>query len=109
VEVLESVDIPERCEHFLVVPASAPTTAAVTEDHHNTAAVLALSSRHRLYCGETLVMSGVTTMAINPLLNMVLYITLGTRPHLHFVSTKVSWNSPTHSICCCFDSMHCYL
>ena len=50
--------------------------------------VVGLSSRNRLYCGETLLIAGASSLAVNAALGMFLFCTVGTRPQLHFVSIE---------------------
>ena len=49
---------------------------------------IGLSSRHRLYCGEFNLASGVDSYAINEGMGVLLYVTIGTSPHLHFISLR---------------------
>jgi elongator complex protein 1 len=84
-DVLNAIDIPERCDHFAVIRNYVTVSDVSSSD--GDFAVLGLSSKHRLYCGDTLVKAGVTSFAVNILLNMILFITLGTRPQLHFMSS----------------------
>jgi hypothetical protein len=54
-------------------------------DARNTA-VIALSLRNQLYCGESLLASGASSFVYNEEFGMLMYATLSTRPHLHFCS-----------------------
>jgi hypothetical protein len=49
-------------------------------------AVVGLSKRKRLYCGEVLLRAGVSSMCVNKKLRVLLFISMGSHPHLHFVS-----------------------
>jgi len=51
-------------------------------------AVMALSLRNRLYCGESLLASGVSSFVYNESFAVLMYATLGTRPHMHFCSLQ---------------------
>lgn len=48
--------------------------------------VVSMSARNRLYCGETLLVSGSSSYAYNGSHGILMYITLGTKPHMHYCS-----------------------
>ncbi len=48
--------------------------------------VIALSNRNRLYCSDILLVAGASSYAFNHSFNLLMFITLGTKPHLHFSS-----------------------
>eukprot|EP01033_Poteriospumella_lacustris_P009082 gene9081-6530_t len=90
--------IPEICPQFYVVvnPTAAPAATAATAataDHAATVAmpssyyshtVISLSLKNRLYVGEVLLVPGASSFAFNHAYNMLLFITVGTKPMLHF-------------------------
>lgn len=49
-------------------------------------AVIGLSPRNRLYCGEVLLVAGASSFALNDGLGILTYISVGTRPALHYIS-----------------------
>lgn len=69
------LSLPEVCTFF-----------KITSSHDSRVLVLGLSSRYRLFCGEKLLVVGVNSFNINYNLDTLLYITVGTRPFLHFIS-----------------------
>lgn len=66
------------------VPSS--TGGDDAEPPQNRFAVIGLSARNRLYNGETLLIAGASSFAVNAPLGMLLFVTVGTRPQLHFLS-----------------------
>jgi hypothetical protein len=50
--------------------------------------VIGLSSRHRLYCGEALLLNAVSSYALNLEYNLLLPTTLGSKPLLHFIALE---------------------
>ena len=81
----EGMTIPETCTHLALINDS-------NDSDHPVVKAIGLSTRNRLYCGEALIMAGVSSFTINEMLGLLLYTTVGTRPHLHFIalSTLVS-------------------
>jgi hypothetical protein len=82
---------PEHCIQIAVVPAS--NSAGLAADFTQYASysqdnnvVIGLTSKGKLYCGETLLVAGVSSFALNYPLEVLLYISTGTRPLLHFCS-----------------------
>lgn len=67
----------ETCAQIAVI-------AGTVEDRQHTVAV-GLSQKNRLYCNETLVVSGASSFCLNHALSMLMYITVGTQPSLNFV------------------------
>jgi len=55
------------------------------EEEAHALIVVGLTARNRLYCGETLLVAGASSFAINEPLGVLMYITVGTTPALHFV------------------------
>lgn len=107
--------LPEQCTHLSFIsgkavitltegapPATVATTAAAQDESTSLAAadstttsdtpstfasaVIALSLRNRLYCGESLLASGASSFVYNESFEILMFGTLGTRPHLHFFS-----------------------
>ena len=86
----------EPCVQIAVIPASdAAAAVAVAVDSRQYASylqqntvVVGLTSRGKLYCGEILLVAGVSSFAVNYPLEVLLYISTGTRPLLHFCSFK---------------------
>ena len=48
--------------------------------------IIGLSSKGKLYCGEILLVAGVSSFTLNIPLEVLMYVSTGTRPHLHFCS-----------------------
>ena len=82
---------PEHCIQTAVIPASnsagsaADSTQYASSSQENNV-VIGLTSKGKLYCGETLLVAGVSSFALNYPLEVLLYISTGTRPLLHFCS-----------------------
>ncbi len=55
------------------------------EEEAHALIVVGLTARNRLYCGETLLVAGASSFAVNEPLGVLMYITVGTTPALHFV------------------------
>eukprot|EP00605_Chrysophyceae_sp_TOSAG23-4_P002406 GSChrysophyteH1.ASY1.ANO1.2664.1 assembled CDS len=76
-------------EHQLVLDchttAVVSVTAGYSEGPREVLIVFGLTTRNRLYCGETLLVAGASSFAINRSLGVLLYITVGTTPALHFI------------------------
>jgi hypothetical protein len=94
---------PEVCTHFTVIPDHGNNRDDLTDNeaadvsdadhlhqhqhrHHGDAVVVGLSSRNKFYCGEALLVSGVSSFVVNAPLQVLMYVTTGTRPQLHFSS-----------------------
>lgn len=75
---VEAITIPETCTHLALINACSADHTAVK--------AIGLSNRNRLYCGEALIMAGVSSFTVNDMLGLLLYTTVGTRPHLHFIA-----------------------
>lgn len=58
------------------------------ENIMNNDLVIGLSARGKLYSGETLLVAGVSSFAVNIPLEVLMYVSTGTRPLLHFCSFK---------------------
>ena len=67
--------LPEICTHFKII--SGPDSRVLA---------IGLSSRYRLFCGEKLLVVGANSFNINHSLDTLLYVTVGTKPFLHFMS-----------------------
>ena len=86
--------LPEQCTHlaFITPPTSItsanPCNIHTVENDDISMAVVALSLRGRLYCNESLLSSGVSSFAYNESFGMLMFATVGTRPHLHFCSIQ---------------------
>ena len=52
----------------------------------NTDIIIGLSGKGKLYCGEILLVAGVSSFTLNIPLEVLMYVSTGTRPHLHFCS-----------------------
>eukprot|EP01034_Spumella_vulgaris_P024576 gene24576-30941_t len=106
-EVEELVSLPENCIHLAIIvdgkqrvgeefqsseeEQGVEESRSVGDDHHHHGrsspyTVIALSTRNRLYCNDSLLVAGASSFAFNSSFNLLMYITLGTRPHLHFCS-----------------------
>jgi IKI3 family len=87
---------PETCVQIAVIPAvKTPHTALDTEAANasdvqslnlNSDVIIGLTARGKLYCGETLLVAGVSSFTLNNPLQVLLYISTGTKPLLHFCS-----------------------
>ena len=55
-------------------------------DNHGRSVVIGLSQRGKLFCGESLLVAGVSSFVANVTLDVLMYVTTGTRPVLQFVS-----------------------
>ena len=98
----EGVQLPEPCQHMTIltggltgsekdaniVSFSPPAGYPTADDTSNVPpwTVVGLSKKNRLYCGEVLLMSGASSYCVNSTLGILTYITVGTRPALHYVS-----------------------
>ena len=93
--------LPEDCSEASLLAGSIPIAtsqagSASTGDGVDTGAYdevsvplcIGLSSRNRLYSGEMTLATGVGSYAVNEALSVLLYVTTGTSPHLHFVSLR---------------------
>jgi elongator complex protein 1 len=69
--------LPEQCTHLSFISDKEARGEAVP---------VALSLRNRLYCGESLLSLGVSSFCYNEAFGVMMFATLGTRPHLHFCS-----------------------
>ena len=78
---------PEDCVDVTLLSVSLPVVASA-EKEMSVPLCIGLSSRHRLYCGEFNLASGVDSYAINEGMGVLLYVTIGTSPHLHFISLR---------------------
>lgn len=84
--------VPELCSHIAFI--SNHLKGEQSNDnylHHKLDepaqyAAVALSSKNRLYFGDSYLAEGVSSFAYNPSFQMLLYTTLGMKPHLHFCS-----------------------
>lgn len=78
---------PEPCVQVAVIPGK-PSSAATSyiDSSHIGDLVIGLTNRGKLYCGETLLVAGVSSFALNYPLQVLLYISTGTKPLLHFCS-----------------------
>ena len=74
----DMLTLPEVCTYFKIISNEAENNSRVV--------ALGLSSRYRLFCGEKLLVVGVNSFHVNFSLETLLYITVGTRPFLHFMS-----------------------
>lgn len=54
----------------------------IREQSEEDCVIVGLSKRNRLYCGEALILAGVSSYAYNRGLGVLLYVTLGTKPQL---------------------------
>lgn len=82
---------PEHCIQIAVIPASSSAGSAADSTQYasflqENNVVIGLTSKGKLYCGETLLVAGVSSFALNYPLEVLLYISTGTRPLLHFCS-----------------------
>lgn len=85
-----SYALPEECidAAAVTVDLTGEGMAGSTGSNRNLSVQLCfgLSTRSRLYCGDMLIEAGASSFAINQALGVLLYVTTGTAPHLHFVS-----------------------
>lgn len=73
--------IPEMCHKVVVsVPAGSEVGGLTRRT-----AVIGLSMRNHLYCGEILIATGVNSFCLNSPLGTLMYATVGTRPTLNFI------------------------
>ncbi len=72
---------PEVCVSIIVAGSTA-------KDNCKGVICFGLSMKNKLYVGELLMKSGVNSFALNAEMGMLMYITVGTRPHLHFCSLE---------------------
>lgn len=81
------VSIPEVCPTLTVIAKSQKDTEeAVSQEASYSHTIIALSSRNRLYCGEVMLVANASSYSFNHAYNMLMVITAGTKPYLHFVS-----------------------
>ncbi|CAM9165379.1 unnamed protein product, partial [Ectocarpus fasciculatus] len=91
--------IPELCQKVIVsVPLPLPDSSEEAQDKADKtndkamvlrhSAVIGLSIRNHLYCGEILIATGVSTFCVNSPLGTLLYATVGTRPTLNFIDLE---------------------
>lgn len=83
----------EPCVQIAVIPASVAALVEVDTRQYasylqQNTVVIGLTSRGKLYCGEILLVAGVSSFAVNYPLEVLLYISTGTRPLLHYCSFK---------------------
>ncbi len=79
--------LPEDCVTITLLSVDLPVVTAA-ETGVSVPLCIGLSSRHRLYCGEMILASGVGSYAVNEGMGVLLYVTIGTNPHLHFISLR---------------------
>lgn len=75
------LNMPEDCHQTEVVVVEVRDAQGIS----NVPIVIGLTARNRLYCGETLLVAGASSFAVNKQLGVLMYITVGTTPALHFV------------------------
>ena len=96
--------LPESCVQIAILQSSPPpssSSSSSSTNHnnygtHNTnndgidttgkSVVIGLSPRGKLFCGESLLVAGVSSFVANVTLDVLMYVTTGTRPVLQFVS-----------------------
>ena len=72
---------PEICVSIVIAASSG-------QGNHKGVICFGLSIKNKLYVGELLMKSGVNSFALNAGMDMLMYVTVGTRPHLHFCSLE---------------------
>ena len=82
------VDVDTRVGIFPEVCVSLTVAASTEGDDNKGVLCFGLSSKNKLYVGELLMKSGVNSFALNVQMGMLMYVTVGTRPHLHFCSLE---------------------
>jgi hypothetical protein len=92
----------DKQEALLRLPEDCSKVSILTTIHNKDGEViylaLGLTDKNRLYCGEMLLVAGASSFLVNESLQMVLYITVGAQPKLHFVSfASLSTLDPTQS------------
>ncbi len=79
-ETRERLQLPEQCARTIVVNASE------NDQSEPVPLAIGLTTRsNRLYYGEMLVVAGASSFAVNEGLRVLMYVTVGSSPHLHFV------------------------
>ena len=84
--------VPELCSHIAFISnhlkGGSNSYHRDQSDEPVQYAAVALSSKNRLYFGDSYLAEGVSSFAYNPSFQMLLYTTLGMKPHLHFCSLE---------------------
>jgi elongator complex protein 1 len=73
-----TVNFPELITHLGVV----------SNNSSDEVALIGISNKNRLFCGDILLIVGASSFSINEPLGIFLYATIGTRPCLHFMATS---------------------
>ena len=105
-KVLERLLLPEACVSCMVVNVALHSSGSEVVENVDlltapTYALLAigLTTKNRLYCGETLVANGASSYGINRELDVLLYCSVGTAPQLHFIPLQaLAHIDPTRGI-----------
>lgn len=88
----DAVLLPEPCYllavlHSTDINSSEMSLSTANRDEQKQEySVIGLSPRNRLYCGEVLLVAGVSSFALNQNLGILTYVSVGTRPALHYMS-----------------------
>ena len=71
----------------LILPETCPQFTVLSSSDGESCSVIGLSSKNRLYYDECLLVVGASSFCLNSPLGVLMYTSVGTRPHLHFIST----------------------
>lgn len=81
-----SLDTEEKAVRVGTLPDTCSSILLASSAKNDDPLIFGISKKNKLYFGELLMKSGVNSVAINSSIGVVLYATVGTRPHLHFCS-----------------------
>eukprot|EP01038_Epipyxis_sp_PR26KG_P009194 gene9194-12400_t len=86
IETDNILSLPEICTHISIISHSTKPSSLHLTTEATKSILLCLSARNRLYCNDVLLVAGASSYVYNPSFGMLLYVTVGSRPHLHFCS-----------------------
>lgn len=76
----DPIYLPEFCYQMSIL-----TIDSAAMDSCTKWAVIGLSRTNRLYCGHDLIAAGVANFGVNSLLGILIFVTVGTRPAVHYM------------------------
>ena len=87
---IHNIPLDENKESLKLATFIEPCTCISIVSHQNkdTLMCFGMTSKNKLYMGEMLIRSGINSFAFNLELGMLLYVTIGTKPKLHFCSLE---------------------
>ena len=84
--VSKEFSFPENCTHFSVLRFPSSTDGSDDNGIDKHICIGSVADKNKIYCGDMLIASGASSYCINSSMQLLLYCTVGTRPHLHFCS-----------------------